>query len=92
MEIKEYEAKYAKEMSEIILDNLYTINIKDHGKEVIDKIAKHFTEEEIKINFPKRVKCFVAIDNGKVVAEGTHEKLLKTCKEYKELYEAEIEK
>ena len=67
MEIKEYEEKYAKEMSEIILDNLYTINIKDHGKEVIDKIAKHFTEEEIKINFPKRLKCFVAINNGKVV-------------------------
>ena len=48
MEIKEYEEKYAKGMSEIIRDNLYTINIKDYGKEVIDKIARHFTEEEIK--------------------------------------------
>lgn len=67
MEIKEYEEQYAKDMSEIILSNLYKINIKDHGKEVIDKIAKHFTEEEIKKNFPDRVKCFVAIDNGKVV-------------------------
>ena len=67
MEIKEYEEKYAKGMSEIIRDNLYTINIKDYGKEVIDKIARHFTEEEIKKNFPERVKCFVALKDEKVI-------------------------
>ena len=67
IEIIEYDGKYAKEMSEIILNNLYTINIKDYGKEVIDGIAIHFTEEEIKKNFPERVKCFVALKNGKVV-------------------------
>lgn len=67
MEIKEYNEKYAKGMSEIILSNLYTINIKDYGKEVIDKIAKHFTEEEIKKNFPDRVKCFVAVEGDKVL-------------------------
>ena len=67
MEIKEYEEKYAKGMSEIITDNLYTINIKDYGKEVIDKIARHFTEEEIKKNFPQRVKCFVALKDEEVI-------------------------
>lgn len=67
MEIKEYEEKYAKGMSEIIRDNLYTINIKDYGKEVIDKIARHFTEEEIQKNFPERVKCFVALKDEKVI-------------------------
>ena len=67
MEIREYEEKYSKDISEIILNNLYKINIKDHGKEVIDRIAKHFTEEEIKRNFPERVKCFVAINDGKIV-------------------------
>ena len=67
MEIKEYEEKYAKEISEIILNNLYKINIKDYGKEVIDRIAKHFTEEEIKRNFPERVKCFVALKDENVV-------------------------
>ena len=66
-EIKEYEEKYAKGMSEIIRDNLYTINIKDYGKEVIDKIARHFTEEEIQKNFPERVKCFVALKDEKVI-------------------------
>lgn len=67
MEIKEYSEKYAKGISDVILSNLYTINIKDHGKEVIDRIATHFTEEEIKKFFPDRVKCFVAVDEDKVL-------------------------
>lgn len=65
--IKEYKEEYAKEMSEIIITNMYEINIKDHGKEVIDRISKHFTEDEIKKNFPNRTKCFVAIKDNKVV-------------------------
>ena len=68
MEIRDYEEKYAKEMSEIILSNLYSITIIDHGQEVVDRISRHFTEEEIKKNFPKRVKCFVAVDGDKVLA------------------------
>ena len=67
IEIKEYKEEYAKEMSEIIITNMYEINIKDHGKEVIDRISKHFTEEEIKKNFPNRTKCFVALEKDKVV-------------------------
>ncbi len=67
MEIKEYEEKYAKGMSEIILSNLYTITVKDHGKEVVDRIARHFTEEEIKKNFPGRIKCLVAVDGDIVL-------------------------
>ena len=35
IQIMVYEEKYAKEMSEIILSNLYTINIKDYGKVLI---------------------------------------------------------
>lgn len=75
IQIREYEAKYAKGMSEIILSNLYTINIQDYGKEVIDHIARHFTEEEIKKNFPERVKCFVAMRNGKVVGTASMDKV-----------------
>lgn len=67
MEIKEYEEKYASEISQIILNNLYTINIQDYDKETIDKIAKNFTDEKIKSNFPQRIKCFVAMDQGKVI-------------------------
>ena len=40
----------------------------------------------------KNADRILFIDDGKVIAEGSHEKLLKTCKEYKDLYEAEIEK
>lgn len=67
MEVKEYEEKYAKGLSDVILSNLYTINIKDHGKAVIDSIAQYFTEEAIKKNFPDRIKCFVAVDGETVL-------------------------
>lgn len=67
IEIKEFKEEYAKEMSDIIITNLYKINIKDHGKDIIDRISKHFTEDEIKRNFPNRDKCFVAIENNKVL-------------------------
>ena len=67
IEIVEYKNEFAKELSEIILNNLYKINIKEQGKNVIDKISKQFTEEEIKKNFQKRVKCLVALKNNKVV-------------------------
>ena len=67
IKIDEYNEKYAKEMSDIIITNMYEINIKDHGKKVIDRLSKHFTEEEIKKNYPKRIKNYVAIEENKVV-------------------------
>ena len=67
IEIKEYQEKYAKEISNIVITNMYEINIKDHGKEIIDKLSKHFTEEEIKKNYPKRTKNYIAIEENKVV-------------------------
>ena len=70
LEIKEYEEKFAKELSKMILENLYTINIKDQGKVFVDKISVSFTEEAIKNNFPKRTKCFVAVDDGVVIGTG----------------------
>ncbi len=78
------EEKYAKGMSEIILSNLYTITIKDHGKEVVDRIARHFTEEEIKKNFPDRVKCFVAVDEDKVLGTASIDNI-------KSMYGVEVE-
>lgn len=67
IEIKEYQEKYAKEISNIVITNMYEINIKDHGKEIIDKLSKHFTEEEIKKNYPKRTKNYIAIEENTVV-------------------------
>lgn len=65
--IKDFEEQYAKEISEMILKNLYEIYIKDHGKEIIDRISKHFTKEEIESSFPHRGKSLVALDSGSVV-------------------------
>ena len=66
-EIVEYENDYAKGLSEIIMDNLYKINIKEHGKDIIDRISRLFTEDEIKRNFPNRTKCLVALKNNEVI-------------------------
>ncbi len=74
IEIVEYKDEYAKELSEIILSNMYKINIKDHGKDVIDKISKHFTEDEIKKNFPNRTKCLVALKDNEVVGTASIDK------------------
>lgn len=71
-------------MSEIILSNLYTITIKDHGKEVVDRIARHFTEEKIKKNFPDGVKCFVAVDEDKVLGTASIDNI-------KNMYGVEVE-
>ncbi len=62
-------------MSNIICENLYQINIKDYGKEFIDRIARHFGQEEIVKTFPKRCKCFVALDNNEVVGTASIDKL-----------------
>ena len=67
VQIVEYNNDYAKELSEIIVDNMYMINIKEHGKDVIDRISIHFTEDEIKKNFPNRTKCLVALKDNEVV-------------------------
>ena len=74
IKIVEYKDEYAKELSEIILSNLYKINIKDHGKEIIDKVAKQFSEEEIKKNFSKRTKCLVALKDNEVVGTASIDK------------------
>lgn len=67
IEIRKYDDKYANSISNLIIDNLYQINIKDHGKEIIDSISNRFTADEIKKAFPKRTESLVAIDDSEVV-------------------------
>ena len=74
VEIVEYKNEYAKALSEIILDNMYKINIKEQGKDVIDRISRHFTEDEIKKSFPKRTKCLVALKDNEVVGTASIDK------------------
>ena len=67
IEIKEYDNKYAQEMSKIIIQNLLEVNSKDYGLEFVKKSVKDFTPEEIKKIFPKRTKVFFALEDNKVI-------------------------
>jgi len=67
IELKEYEEKYAEEMSKIIIQNLLEVNSKDYGLEYSKKAAEDFTTHKIKENFGKRTKVLVALENGVVV-------------------------
>lgn len=67
IEIKEYNDKYAEEMSKIIIQNLIEINSKDYGMEFVQKSSQEFTVSEIQKNFPKRTKVFVALKDNIVV-------------------------
>lgn len=74
IEIKEYDDKYAEEISRIITQNLLEINSKDYGMDVVKEFAKEFTPEEIQKNFPKRTKVFVALENNKIVGTASIDK------------------
>ncbi len=57
--------------------------IKEVGKEKTMLIVAHRLSTVINCD-----KIFV-IDNGKVISQGTHKELMKSCKKYKELYQVE---
>lgn len=65
--IKEYEDKYAEDISKIIIQNLLEVNSKDYGLEYVKKTAEEFTTEEIVKNFANRTKVYIALENEKVL-------------------------
>lgn len=67
IEIKEYEEKYAEEISDIVTRNLLEVNSKDYGIEFSKKHSEEFTVDKIKENFKSRTKVFVALENNTVV-------------------------
>ena len=72
------------------LDNIAQKEI----QKAIDNLQKDYTILIIahRLSTIKNADRIMVLDGGKIVAEGKHENLLKTCKEYKEIYESEIEK
>ncbi len=62
--------------------------------EAIKNMQRDYTILIIAHRLSTIINChrILFLEDGKIGAEGTHEELLKTCKEYKKLYEAEIEK
>ena len=61
-------------------------------QEAINNLKKDYTIMIIAHRFSTVLNCdkIFFIKNGKVLKSGTHEELLKKCKDYKNLYEAEI--
>ena len=70
------------------LDNETQKQIQD----AINNLKDEYTIMIIAHRFSTILNCdkIFFIENGQVLASGTHEELLKKCKEYKKLYEAEI--
>ncbi len=63
-------------------------------QQAIENLKKDYTILIIAHRLSTLVNCdrILFLNNGKIEAEGTHEKLLKTNKNYRQLYEAEIKK
>lgn len=63
-------------------------------QEAINNLKKDYTIMIIAHRFSTVLNCdkIFFMDDGRIVEEGTHDELLKKCKEYKELYELEIKK
>ena len=74
LEIDEYKEKYLEQISNIIIQDLMTVNSKDYGIERAKKMAEDFTAEKLKHTFSKRRKVFVALINGQVVGTAGIEK------------------
>ncbi len=63
-------------------------------QQAIDNLQKDYTILIIahRLSTIKNADRILMIDNGNIIAEGSHSELLKNCKEYKELYNNEITK
>ena len=61
-------------------------------QQAIDNLQKEYTILIIahRLSTIKNADRILFLDNGKIIADGQHEQLLKKCKEYKELYDTEI--
>ena len=62
--------------------------------EAINNLQKDYTILIIahRLSTIKNADRILFIDDGKIIAEGNHKYLMKNCKQYKELYEKEINK
>lgn len=70
------------------LDNETQANI----KKAIDNMKNEYTILIIAHRLSTVIDCdrILFLDDGKIKAEGTHKELLRTCKNYRNLYEAEL--
>lgn len=67
LKIVEYDKKYLEQISNIIIQDLLTVNSKDYGMERVKKMAEDFTVEKLQNSLSKRKKVFVALIDDNVV-------------------------
>ena len=84
--------------TEIILFDEATSSLDNETQEHIQKAIENMKNDYTILIIAHRLSTIINSDeilflnNGKIEAKGTHQELLKNCKDYKLLYEAEIEK
>ena len=67
LKIVEYKEKYLEQISNVIIQDLLTVNINDYGIERVKKMAEDFTVEKLQNSLSKRNKVFVALIDDNVV-------------------------
>ena len=67
LKIVEYKEKYLEQISNLIIQDLLTVNSKDYGMERVKKMAEDFTVEKLQNSLSKRKKVFVALIDDNVV-------------------------
>ena len=84
--------------TEIILFDEATSALDNETQAMIQKAIENMQEKYTILIIAHRLSTIINsdrilfLDDGKILADGTHEELLSTCEEYKKLYESEIEK
>lgn len=90
-------ARTLSKKSEIILFDEATSALDNKSQEYIKKSIDNLVKDHTIVIVAHRLSTIIdadiihVVDDGKLIASGTHEQLLKKCKKYKELYELKKE-
>ena len=90
-------ARTLSKKSEIILFDEATSALDNKSQEYIKKSIDNLVKDHTIVIVAHRLSTIIdadiihVVDEGKIIASGTHEQLLKKCKKYKELYELKKE-
>lgn len=82
LKIIEYKEKYLEQISNLIIQDLLTVNSNDYGIERVKKMAEDFTVEKLQNSLSKRKKVFVALIDDNVVGTAGIDKSWNSDDEY----------
>ena len=82
LKIVEYKEKYLEQISNVIIQDLLTVNSNDYGIERVKKMAEDFTVEKLQNSLSKRKKVFVALIDDNVVGTAGIDKSWNSDDEY----------